>query len=704
MESTAYLPRSLRRLASFLGDEIRANPGRANVMLRCVLASAIVITLSMALQVPLLALSLLVVFFVTQSNVVMTRLVGVLFMIGVTLAVGAAILVLKLTYDYPLLRILLSSVLFILSAYMMRVAKIGAAFFLVGITVIYIQSFVDLTDHAEALVRIALWLWVAINYPIAITLLINTLCLPAEPVKQLESVMLGQLAAVDACLADLERRGTLGTGRPGAQEVQSGTLTLQRLLRFSTMRDPDCRRRQAFHLARIAAVSRLYAATASLPDSPAHVPIDILSALRGACKHFSRVVLTGERFTVHELLANVGDKSLPGALHQMREALHAFADRSSAPEAAESKRERERFFVPDAFSNPVYMQFSLKTLLAAMIGYLFYQATDWQGIHTIMLSSLIVAQPSLGATGRRAILRIGGAALGSLIALVMVVWVVPRIDDIVGLLLMSLPVIALGAWVNAGSERISYVGVQLMFTFALAVLEQFGPTTSLTEIRDRVVGVLLGVVISTVVHASLWPEAEGEALRQRVARLLRSIAARLRQSGDTSTTLAAHWAELADCEAMAARVALEPGWQLGEGQQEVFQLHVQTMLAQLREILLAVDAFDAESRAQPIEEHRAHRAATMWGETAGVSLEAYASDLTEHPEAVRAPAPVPPDWLATNSHIDTGDLAEPSADAAKDAYVRLIARAMRLIEKVSTLPAWSVTSADIGIIERTAQP
>ncbi|MEX3812569.1 hypothetical protein AB3X96_20285 [Paraburkholderia sp. BR13439] len=64
---------------------------------------------------------------------------------------------LKLTFDYPLLRILLSAALFFASAYLMRVANIGAAFFVVGIVEIYFQSFVDLTDHAEALVRIALW-------------------------------------------------------------------------------------------------------------------------------------------------------------------------------------------------------------------------------------------------------------------------------------------------------------------------------------------------------------------------------------------------------------------------------------------------------------------------------------------------------------------------------------------------------------------
>src|SRR6202000_79744 len=74
MEATDYLLRGLLRFARFLGDEVRSYPGRANIMLRCVLASAIVITAAMTLQVPFLALSLVVVFFVTQSNVARPRL------------------------------------------------------------------------------------------------------------------------------------------------------------------------------------------------------------------------------------------------------------------------------------------------------------------------------------------------------------------------------------------------------------------------------------------------------------------------------------------------------------------------------------------------------------------------------------------------------------------------------------------------------
>ncbi|KVC93403.1 hypothetical protein WI78_23505 [Burkholderia ubonensis] len=112
MDAGHSLPDSLKRFARFVGGGIRPYPGRMNVTLRCVLTSELVIVTSMALRVPLPALSLIVVFFVTQANVVVTHMIGTLFIIGSTVAVISALLVLKLTYDYPLLRILLASALF----------------------------------------------------------------------------------------------------------------------------------------------------------------------------------------------------------------------------------------------------------------------------------------------------------------------------------------------------------------------------------------------------------------------------------------------------------------------------------------------------------------------------------------------------------------------------------------------------------------
>lgn len=221
------------------------------------------------------------------------------------------------------------------------------------------------------------------------------------------------------------------------------------------------------------------------------------------------------------------------------------------------EEEKAPLLLPDAWTNPAYLHFALKTLLATLLCYVFYTAADWQGIHTIMLSCVIVAQPGLGATLQKTWLRIGGALLATLLALLMIVYVQPHTESIVGLLAMTLPVMALSAWIAAGSERIAYAGIQIGFTFSLAFLSWFGPLTNLTELRDRVIGILLGVLVSSIVHLYLWPDSEALPLKSRLAQLYRQIAGYLR-AGDDEVRLVPLFHSLNGAETLMHRVAAEP--------------------------------------------------------------------------------------------------------------------------------------------------
>ncbi|TDN70382.1 FUSC family protein [Paraburkholderia sp. BL10I2N1] len=691
MAAADYLPPmpvTLRDAGAFLKRELAPFPGRLNVMLRCLLTSAIVIVASMALEVPSLALSLLVVFYVTQSNVVVTRLVGLMFIVGSTLAIGLSILLLKFTFDYPLLRIVVASLLFFGSVYLIRVLKIGVVFFIVAIVVIYVQSFVDRTDQADVLIRAVLWVWVAVNYPIALTLVVNTLLLPAEPQLQLKAEIHRQLTALQARLTQLIDGGT-NAAPITLTAVQQGALTLQKLLRFTTMRDAHYREHQALQLACIATVSRLYRGASELPVSgpgPSATQLAMLRELRANCTALDEWVMTGEPYryvrtaTTEERAAA---DTFPAAA-ELQRALHAFADLVASGAAPGKPPASEPMVAPDAWTNPAYLRYSLKTLLAVLVCYVFYNAVDWQGIHTIMLTCVIVALPSLGASMQRALLRVAGAVIGSALALFMVVFVIPHLDDIVGLLLMTLPVVALAAWISAGSERIGYAGVQLMFTFSLALLEQFAPTSNLTEIRDRMVGILLGVGVATFVQMSFWREGEGDLLRKKLATMLRAIAAQLRapQAGveirdqlPTAQRQLQAWAALADCETMLSRVALEPGWQ--EGEQAQLTLRAQTVLAQGREIMLAGNALNntlaAQAGAASPQMDYAARAAQ---DQACAEITRYADDLTANPPVAHAPRRV--------------DIASQPVDAAN---MPLIAAAEDLSRQVAGLPDWRIEAS-----------
>lgn len=54
----------------------------------------------------------------------------------------------------------------------------------------------------------------------------------------------------------------------------------------------------------------------------------------------------------------------------------------------------------------------------------------------------------------------------------------------------------------------------------------------MTELRDRVIGILLGVLVSSIVHLYLWPDSEAPQLKSRLADLYRRIADDLRASRD----------------------------------------------------------------------------------------------------------------------------------------------------------------------------
>ncbi|CAE6825493.1 FUSC family protein [Paraburkholderia haematera] len=697
-------PRPLAQFTTFLRYELAAFPGRGNVTMRCVLGSAIVIVASMTLQVPELALSLIAVFFITQSNIVLTRVIALNIVIGTTCAIACMIGVYKLTFDYPLLRIIVASTIFFCSTYLMRaVTKFGLVFFLVSLIVIYAQTFGDLTDNAERLVRNCLWVWSAVNYSVALSLIINTLFLPAEPERQLRAAMQRQLATAHARLAAVIDADAPAV-RIGSLDLERGALALQKLLRFSTMRHRYSREEASARLACVTAVSRILEAAAVLPDhAVAHAAgqIDVIRAMQDELVSLGHAIGDNAQWLRWSVPGNAPVSTSIPALDAMQRALNAFSDAmrgavapspdgaaagGAAEKAAEATKPAARSVLlePDVFANPRYARFSLRTVLSVLICYVFYNAVNWPGIHTIMLTCLVVALPSLGASSRQGVLRIGGALVGSALALFMVAFVIPQLESVTGLLLMSLPVIALGAWVAAGSERISYAGIQIMFTFALALLESFSPPSDLTEIRDRIVGILLGVGVATFIQMSMWPEGEADALRTQLTSILRKIAALARieakavQSGPHATDSAVvveTWAMLADCQMVLARVALEPDWR--EGETARITLLSQTVLAQSRAMLVAIEAFHHEAMIGASAGAPMEGAAKFQSDVAD-TLERYALQLAAEPPAATTPAPLDPGGLRTAP-------AGPAGRAGAETLERL---ALRIDAALAGLPRW----------------
>ena len=108
--------------------------------------------------------------------------------------------------------------------------------------------------------------------------------------------------------------------------------------------------------------------------------------------------------------------------------------------------------------------------------------------------------------------------------LVALVYLFPNVETIGGFWLVFGAGTAVAAWVNFGTPRISYGGYQIGLAFYKAVLQDFGPASSATVVRDRLIGVFFGLIVFGIVEHLLWPVRARDALRARLAELMHLLA------------------------------------------------------------------------------------------------------------------------------------------------------------------------------------
>ena len=184
----------------------------------------------------------------------------------------------------------------------------------------------------------------------------------------------------------------------------------------------------------------------------------------------------------------------------------------------------DRLFAADAFTNPIYKRFALKTTLAAILCYMFYAAIDWQGIHTAMVTCYVASMGTAGDTIHKLALRIAGCLLGAAIGVASLIFLMPHLESVGGLMILVFAVALLAAWITAGSEKVSYAGLQVGLAFTLTVLHGFGPTTDLDTASDRIIGILVGNFAVYIVSTMIWPVPVATVIRQRLSQSAQRIA------------------------------------------------------------------------------------------------------------------------------------------------------------------------------------
>lgn len=617
MKALDYLPLPLVKLLSFFHEELsEQRPGRFPQTMQLWAGCLLVVLISMTFEIPFLAISLAVLFYGIQSNAFYTKFVAILFVVATVLEIGSLFLIYKWSYGYPLVRMVVAGLILIGCMFLMRTHKLGLVFFAVAIVAIYGQTFPGMLDYPEVVLRLTLWCIVVGLYPTLLMVLVGVLWFPARAIGQMRG---GLCSHLDEAI----HRLTQPAIPTGEKQLERDALALQKLNVFCLADDAAWKSHSPWWQTCVATVTYLRTTlnrfdAAAWANDPAVQ--NLLPELATEMRSLSGAISAGEPWRgswqpTEEQHAAAQRCGLSGVCQALIQLGKMDPDTPPAPAA------KQPSMAADAWTNPAYIRYALKTLLACMVCYLFYSGVEWEGIHTCMLTCVIVANPSIGSSYQKMSLRFGGAFFGAIFALLFTLLVMPWLDNIVELLCVLAPIFLLGSWLATSSERSSYIGTQMVVTFALATLENvFGPSYDLVEIRDRALGILIGTAVSAVIYTFIWPESEAQSLPQKLAGALAILAKAIRlphtQGGAALTSylqlrIGCHAAFNAS-EEMCERVALERHFSADERDRLVS--HSEAVIRQGREMLYAWDK-------HPDAEHAAALAD---------ALDAYASGLAQN--------------------------------------------------------------------------
>ena len=566
-------------LLQFLRRELAPFPGRAIATVRVVVACVVVLVLCMTLRIPEAHLAVWVVTRVAMEDSSESLLTGLVFLIALTVGLAVPLVLLTFALDQPWLRFCLLATMAGLGLFLRQTFVIGALGFVIGLISAVIMTAPDFIPSPELIVRGCLWLWPVFALGISAAVAANLLIAPRDPAKLLRDELAARLRAAEDAIAErlLGRSG----GSEATRLAQGGIARLLRLLKSAEVAHPSLKARHAQQSALITLLDRLAASAALLellaagePDADERARLERIA---DSCAQARRALSDSgmiARVRPADHPPPRGGRSVLPVIVELEHVVELVQQALGAEgvEGEGASSEHARLFVPDAFTNPDYVRYALKGTLAVMICYTLQSAVDWPGIRTCLVTCLIVALGSEGATIQKGTLRICGALLGAGMGFLAILLIVPHMESITSLALLVAAGTAVAAWVVLGSPRIAYAGVQIAFAFYVCVIQGFEPSWHFDTIRDRLIGILLGNVVITLVFHYVWPVQASDTMWTHLGSALRAMA-RLAggdSSGETraGTITAGVQLQASQSFATAQQLADQAAFELGDPSRE----------------------------------------------------------------------------------------------------------------------------------------
>ena len=628
-------------------------PGRLDNTVRITVLCLIAISISEVFRTPLTVLIAVLVFFMSTRDTGSSILTALLAGISLTIGVFLTILVFSFSLSQPALRIPLVALSTFLAMFLSRASSIGPAFFVCGFITAYALTFgdevlgaalqpdsvTDTTEYGlpflaymppvEALVHSVLWISLAAAIP-TLVVIIGNILIGRDPVLLLRSALADRLAAAARyCEGEASGRRQLETfAREGMEPLFRLHDSAAKLHGSSASRGPS--------EPLIVDVSRLLSILLAWDRvySDGRSSGDLASAGR-ACREAERAARHGyvlEDFSNDERDAHRVEThadtdrddepiiaknlkrplldELRRVLVMMRDDLANHPRQLDVPEAVRSP---PQLLVKDAFSNPDHARFALKVTLAMMFCYLVKEFMNWPQIQTCIVTCFLVSLDSVGESAHKAFLRLSGACIGGLLGITAILFVMPSLNDLGGLLCLLAPVLLLSAWIGSGSQRIAYCGLQIAVAFEIVVLQGYGPTLDMQTARDRIVGILLGDVAVLVVFRTIWPVSVTKVVRTHLANALDGLAEMMqlpqrRLAGATEAEENVLRRHFEQSVAKARSIVVNDPYEADEVRRDrVRPLLDSQVLTKVQELILPVSVILGDEPAKAVREHLSAR-------------------------------------------------------------------------------------------------
>jgi multidrug resistance protein MdtO len=501
---------ALRANSSVKGPSVwhlltEATPGRLAFAARLALICTLVAVFAEIYKTPEIALTVYVVFFLNKPDRTSSMLLTVAIVIVITIVVGILILIAPPLLANPGLRVLMMAVISFVMMFLGSASKLKPLASILALVIAYALDILGSVPLGEAATRGVLYLWLFFGIPAFVSSVVNLLIAPS-PRSLVQKEIAELLRAAATALAERTGAG----GHHSMHFLLMEDAETQKHLKLAGLEKTSSAENIAALKGASDCVVTVLAAVQLMLDEPQGMPTQsVVAMVESTLIGLAEIFEAGgypARVEPIEVDADCSELAI-SAMAFLNSGLTQFGE--VRPAVHVEKGEKSGFFQGDAFTNPVHVQFALKITGAAMLCYLVYSILSWPGIHTALITCYIVALTTAAESVEKLTLRIVGCLAGAGLGLIVMLWVIPRTTDIADLAAIVFAGAFLAAWIAAGNKHISYAGFQLAFAYFLCVIQGPSPSFDMVVARDRVLGILLGNIVSYFAATQVWPVSVG---------------------------------------------------------------------------------------------------------------------------------------------------------------------------------------------------